>query len=63
MRHVVLLAGMLLVLVLRARGRRILAVALALAGLGMIATGVLQAARQALETNGQPPLRSASGDK
>jgi uncharacterized membrane protein (TIGR02234 family) len=44
---VVTLAGMLLVLVLRARGRRILAVALALAGLGMIATGVLQAAPDA----------------
>lgn len=40
----VTLAGVLLVLVLKARGRRILAVALGVTGLGMILTGVLQSA-------------------
>jgi len=43
----VTLAGVLLVLVLRRRGRRILAVALAATGLGMIATGALQTAPDA----------------
>ncbi|HEY5786304.1 MAG TPA: Trp biosynthesis-associated membrane protein [Microlunatus sp.] len=43
----VTLAGVLLVLVLRRRGRRILAVGLAAAGLGMIATGALQTAPDA----------------
>ena len=43
----VTLAGVLLVLVLRRRGRSILAVVLALTGLGMIAAGVLQTAPDA----------------
>ena len=43
----VTLAGVLLVLVLRRRGRRVLAVALAATGLGMIATGALQTAPDA----------------
>jgi uncharacterized membrane protein (TIGR02234 family) len=43
----VTLAGVLLVLVLRRRGRRILAVGLAVTGLGMIATGALQTAPDA----------------
>ncbi len=43
----VTLAGVLLVLVLRRRGRRVLAVVLALTGLGMIATGALQTAPDA----------------
>ena len=43
----VTLAGVLLVLVLRRRGRRILAVGLAATGLGMIATGALQSAPDA----------------
>jgi len=43
----VALAGVLLVLVLRARGRRILAVALALTGLGMVISGALQSAPDA----------------
>jgi uncharacterized membrane protein (TIGR02234 family) len=43
----VTLAGVLLVLVLRRRGRRILAVGLAATGLGMIATGTLQSAPDA----------------
>ena len=38
----VTLAGVLLVLVLRRRGRRVLAVVLAATGVGMIATGALQ---------------------
>lgn len=41
------LAGVLLVLVLRRRGRRVLAVLLALTGLGMVAAGVLQSAPDA----------------
>ena len=43
----VALAGVLLVLVLKARGRRILAGALVATGLGMVATGVLQSAPDA----------------
>ena len=43
----VTLAGVLLILVLHSRGRRVLAVALAVTGLGMIATGVLQSAPDA----------------
>lgn len=43
----VTLAGVLLVLVLRRRGRRVLAVALAATGLGMISTGALQTAPDA----------------
>ena len=43
----VTLAGVLLVLVLRRRGRRVLAVVLAATGLGMIATGALQTAPDA----------------
>lgn len=43
----VALAGVLLVLVLRVRGRRILSVALALTGVGMIVTGALQSAPDA----------------
>jgi len=43
----VTLAGVLLVLVLRRRGRRILALALAATGLGMTATGALQTAPDA----------------
>ena len=41
------LAGVLLVLVLQRRGRRVLAVALAATGLGMVATGALQTAPDA----------------
>ncbi len=43
----VTLAGVLLVLVLRRRGRRVLAVVLAATGVGMIATGALQTAPDA----------------
>ena len=43
----VLLAGALLGLVLRARGRRVIAVVLALTGLGMVVTGALQSAPDA----------------
>lgn len=43
----VALAGVLLVLVLKTRGRRVLAVLLALTGLGLIAAGVLQTAPDA----------------
>lgn len=43
----VTLAGVLLVLVLRTLGRRVLAVALALTGLGMVVTGALQSAPDA----------------